>query len=87
MTSLRAAETCCEATFVAQISPKPSCYWCPHLVMGRVIGRALITLHRAKLVAGNTRYILRNTEQGWAQLSWFLSRTADEVSASLASTQ
>ena len=59
----------------------------PHLVMGRVIGRALITLHRAKLVAGNTRYILRNTDQGWAQLSWFLGRTADEVSASLASTE
>ncbi|MGW0705704.1 phosphotransferase [Streptomyces sp. NPDC002643] len=53
----------------------------PHLVMGRVVARALITLHRAALIPGNTTYILRNTEQGWGQLAWFLDRTPDEISA------
>ncbi|MFF3493315.1 phosphotransferase [Streptomyces sp. NPDC002795] len=52
----------------------------PHLVMGRVVARALITLHRASLIPGNTTYILRNTAPGWAQLAWFLDRTPDEIS-------
>ncbi|WP_405846723.1 phosphotransferase enzyme family protein [Streptomyces sp. NBC_01518] len=55
----------------------------PHLVMGRVVARALITLHRAALIPGNTTYILRNTEQGWGQLAWFLDRTPDEISSAL----
>lgn len=55
----------------------------PHLVMGRVIGRALLTLWRARLFPGNSQYILRNTEQGWAQLEWFLERSPEEVSALL----
>ncbi|MFZ3573234.1 phosphotransferase [Streptomyces sp. BH097] len=53
----------------------------PHLVMGRVVARALITLHRASLIPGNTTYILRNTRPGWGQLAWFLDRTPDEISA------
>lgn len=53
----------------------------PHLVMGRVVARALITLHRASLIPGNTTYILRNTEPGWGQLAWFLDRTPDEISS------
>lgn len=55
----------------------------PHLVMGRVIGRALITTWRARKFPENAPYILRNTHQGWAQLDWFLSRSVDEVSGSL----
>jgi Ser/Thr protein kinase RdoA (MazF antagonist) len=53
----------------------------PHLVMGRVIARAIITHRRTALIPDNARYIMRNTEQGWAQLEWFLARSTDEVSA------
>ncbi|WP_425839789.1 phosphotransferase enzyme family protein [Streptomyces fractus] len=53
----------------------------PHLVMGRVVARALITLHRASLIPGNTTYILRNTAPGWGQLAWFLDRTPDEITS------
>jgi hydroxylysine kinase len=52
-----------------------------HLVMGRVIARALITYHRAALFPENAAYIMRNTDQGWAQLAWFLARSPDDVSA------
>jgi hydroxylysine kinase len=55
----------------------------PHLVMGRVIARALLTLWRARLFPENQRYILRNTEQGWGQLQWFLERPVTAVSALL----
>lgn len=55
----------------------------PHLVMGRVIARALLTIWRASRFPENRTYILRNTEQGWAQLDWFLARSVDEVSAQL----
>ncbi|WP_162903679.1 phosphotransferase [Leucobacter sp. wl10] len=52
----------------------------PHLVMARVIARALITTRRALLFPENVGYIMRNTQQGWAQLEWFLDRPFDEVS-------
>lgn len=52
----------------------------PHLVMGRVITRALLTLWRVKLFPANRRYIMRNTEQGWHQLDWFLERSTEQVS-------
>tara|TARA_B100000768_G_C11284355_1_gene381053 strand:+ start:2036 stop:3115 length:1080 start_codon:yes stop_codon:yes gene_type:complete len=52
----------------------------PHLVMARVVTRALLTLWRVKLFPENERYIMRNTEQGWHQLSWFLKRTPEQVS-------
>jgi hydroxylysine kinase len=52
----------------------------PHLVMARVVTRALLTLWRAKLFPDNRRYIMRNTEQGWHQLDWFLSRSPEQVS-------
>lgn len=55
----------------------------PHLVMGRVIARALITLRRAQLFPDNVPYIMRNTDQGWHQLQWFLDRTFDTVSQTL----
>src|SRR5262245_50311393 len=57
----------------------------PHLVMGRVVLRALITLHRAAVMPRNAEYILRNTGPGWAQLRWFLHRHPDELSALLSS--
>jgi Ser/Thr protein kinase RdoA (MazF antagonist) len=56
----------------------------PHLVMGRVVVRAVITLYRAAKMPGNRRYILRNTDQGWAQLEWFLNRTPAQISATFA---
>jgi len=52
----------------------------PHLVMARVVTRALLTLWRTKLFPENERYIMRNTEQGWHQLDWFLARTPEQVS-------
>jgi Ser/Thr protein kinase RdoA (MazF antagonist) len=52
----------------------------PHLVMARVVTRALLTLWRAKLFPDNQSYIMRNTEQGWHQLDWFLSRSPEQVS-------
>ena len=52
----------------------------PHLVMARVVTRALLTIWRAKLFPENERYIMRNTEQGWHQLAWFLSRSPERVS-------
>ncbi|EGG78864.1 Aminoglycoside phosphotransferase domain-containing protein 1 [Gluconacetobacter sp. SXCC-1] len=52
----------------------------PHLVMGRIVARTLITLWRARLFPDNETYIMRNTHQGWAQLDWFLMRSPDEVS-------
>lgn len=55
----------------------------PHLVMGRIVARALLTLWRAELVPENATYILRNTAPGWTQLPWFLDRSVDDVSAHL----
>ncbi|MEO0384294.1 MAG: phosphotransferase [Pseudomonadota bacterium] len=55
----------------------------PHLVMARVVARALITLWRARMFPDNQTYILRNTEQGWHQLAWFLDRSMDQVSTVL----
>ncbi len=52
----------------------------PHLVMGRVVARALLSLALANAVPANAAYVTRFTEQCWPQLDWFLSRSADEVS-------
>jgi hydroxylysine kinase len=52
----------------------------PHLIMGRIIARALITLARARLFPENSIYILRNTPQCWHQLEWFLDHDADQLS-------
>lgn len=56
----------------------------PHLVMARVIARALITTWRADRFPANRIYIMRNTHQGWSQLDWFLSRSMAEVSDTFA---
>lgn len=55
----------------------------PHLTMARVVARTLITHWRVRLFPENATYIMRNTEQGWAQLRWFLAHSVEEVSASL----
>jgi hydroxylysine kinase len=55
----------------------------PHLTMGRVAARALLTIWRARIFPENADYILRNTKQGWWQLKWFLDRDPDQVSDSL----
>ncbi|MDA7965332.1 phosphotransferase [Ruegeria sp.] len=52
----------------------------PHLTMGRIVTRALLTLWRTKLFPENETYIMRNTYQGWHQLDWFLARSPDQVS-------
>ena len=55
----------------------------PHLVMARVVARALISTHRAAQFPANAPYLLRNTEPGWAQLDWFLDHSMAEVTACL----
>ena len=55
----------------------------PHLVMARVVARALISTHRAAQFPGNAAYLLRNTGPGWAQLDWFLEHSMAEVTACL----
>lgn len=51
----------------------------PHLIMGRVIARALLSLWRAQIFPQNAEYILRNTEQGWWQLKWFATRSDSQL--------
>jgi len=55
----------------------------PHLTMGRVIARTVLTLWRARMFPHNAPYILRNTGPGWVQLQWFLQRSPDAVSATV----
>jgi Ser/Thr protein kinase RdoA (MazF antagonist) len=55
----------------------------PHLVMARVVARALISTHRAAQFPANAPYLLRNTEPGWAQLAWFLDHSMAEVTECL----
>lgn len=52
----------------------------PYLTMARVITRALLTLWRARMFPDNATYILRNTQQGWAQIKWFLNRSDSQLS-------
>ncbi len=55
----------------------------PHLVIGRGVARALLSLWRARRFPENAAYILRNTEPGWAQLDWLLARSPGDLSDSL----
>ncbi|WP_339114893.1 phosphotransferase [Thioclava sp. GXIMD2076] len=55
----------------------------PHLVFARVVTRALLTLWRAKKFPENRTYILRNTNQGWAQLDWYLCQDPAKLSTRL----
>lgn len=52
----------------------------PHLAMGRVVGRTMLTYWRGRLFPDNAKYITRNTQQGWYQLSWFMARPMDQIS-------
>lgn len=54
----------------------------PHLVMGRVIARAVISHFLADRRPDKRDYVLRNTDQGWAQLDWFMNRSPQEISSS-----
>lgn len=56
----------------------------PHLVMGRVVARALLSIALANAVPANAAYVTRFTAHCWPQLDWFLSRSADEVSSQFA---
>ncbi|MER5173527.1 phosphotransferase [Thioclava kandeliae] len=55
----------------------------PHMVMARVLVRAVMTQYRAALMPENAPYILRNAAPSWAQLQWFLARPTAEVEAIL----
>ena len=55
----------------------------PHLAMGRVVTRALLTTWRAQLFPENSAYILRHTPPGWLHLNWFLARSSEEISGLL----
>jgi Ser/Thr protein kinase RdoA (MazF antagonist) len=52
----------------------------PFLSMGRLAVRALLTCWRAEIFPENSRYILRNTEAGWAHLEWFHSISTAQIS-------
>jgi hydroxylysine kinase len=55
----------------------------PHLVLGRVVARALISSYRAALLPANAAYVLRNTQPGWGQLRWFRDQPDDRLTALL----
>ncbi|MFG1201336.1 phosphotransferase [Xanthobacter aminoxidans] len=59
----------------------------PHMIMARVVARALITTWRAEQFPDNATYILRNTHQSWSQLDHFLSRSIEEVSETFLSVR
>ena len=59
----------------------------PHMIMARVVARALITTWRAEQFPDNATYILRNTHQSWSQLDHFLSRSVEEVSETFLSVR
>lgn len=52
----------------------------PHLAMGRVATRALLTCWRSTLFPENSDYIMRNTAAGWAHLEWFLAHPMEKIS-------
>ena len=52
----------------------------PHLAMGRLVARALLTNWRSQLFKHNSAYILRNAEPGWAQLDWILKKSPEQIS-------
>lgn len=52
----------------------------PFLAMGRLAVRALLTCWRAEIFPSNSRYILRNTEAGWAHLAWFHTLSTKQIS-------
>ncbi|WP_105439327.1 phosphotransferase [Neorhizobium sp. T25_13] len=52
----------------------------PFLSMARLAARALLTCWRAEIFPDNSRYILRNTEAGWAHLEWFHSTSTAQIS-------
>lgn len=53
----------------------------PHLTMGRVIARILLSHCLARIFPQNATYVLRNTPPCWWQLGWFLDRDPEEVGA------
>ncbi|POF62917.1 serine kinase [Novacetimonas maltaceti] len=50
-----------------------------HLLMARLLTRALITTWRAGVFSENRAYITRHSQATWAQLAWFTARDADTV--------
>lgn len=57
----------------------------PHLILSRLATRILLSTAMANRVPSVAAYVLRNNEQTWVQMDWFLSRSMDEVSDQLMS--
>lgn len=57
----------------------------PHLVMARLVTRALLTTWRSQLFPHNSAYILRNAAPGLAQLDWILRHSPSHLSELLLS--
>jgi Ser/Thr protein kinase RdoA (MazF antagonist) len=55
----------------------------PHLVLSRLAARILLSTAMASRVPSVAAYVLRNNEQSWGQIDWFLDRSMDEVSDQL----
>ncbi|MCE2577361.1 phosphotransferase [Gluconacetobacter entanii] len=51
-----------------------------HLLMARLLTRALITTWRAGMFSENRAYIMRHSQATWKQLAWFVERDADTIS-------
>lgn len=64
---------------VAKLSEE-ELYLIPHLTMGRACARLMISTSLARQFPDNATYLLRNTEPGWAQLLWLLSRSEAVIS-------
>lgn len=55
----------------------------PHLIFSRLATRLLLSTAMANRVPSVADYVLRNNEQTWVQMDWFISRSMDEISDQL----
>lgn len=55
----------------------------PHLIFSRLATRLLLSNAMANRVPSVAAYVLRNNEQTWVQMDWFIARSMDELSDQL----
>jgi len=55
----------------------------PHLIFSRLATRLLLSTAMASRVPSVAAYVLRNNEQTWVQMDWFIARSMDEISDQL----
>ncbi|QND75236.1 phosphotransferase [Tardiphaga robiniae] len=55
----------------------------PHLIFSRLATRLLLSTAMANRVPSVAAYVLRNNEQTWVQMDWFIARSMDEISDQL----